>query len=330
MVSSGLFEVIPCPLCQSSDYEVVSENRYTQSMETITKAEFLKVYKSSSDTQLMDQMVECKGCSLRYLNPRVNADIILESYSGAVDPHFVTQNALRIETFSRSLKKTIEQLGWTDSKGKRFLDIGCAGGACVKAAADLGFTATGVEPSRYLCEWGKKEFGLDLRAGTLLEQKFEAHSFDVITLWDVIEHLTDPGQVIDEVRRLLKKDGVLIVNYPDHSSVVPKLMGKRWPFFLSVHLIYFDPKTITRFLKDHGFHVRQISTHWQTLQLGYVLERASAYFKPFKWAERATRLVKAHTLPFSYYLGQKQVIATRKDLAATLTKSRKKSAELNV
>ena len=86
---------------------------------------------------------------------------------------------------------------------KMVIDIGCAGGAFPKAADDLGFNVVGIEPSKYLCEWGKKEYGLDLRPGILDEHDFEKESFDVITLWDVVEHLIDPRVEIKKISNIL-------------------------------------------------------------------------------------------------------------------------------
>src|SRR4051812_18886481 len=84
--SKSLTETTPCPLCRSRKFEVLVPARYP---ENIPESELLKIYHSSSDRTLMDQLVRCEDCALIYLNPRVRSDIILDSYSSAVDPVFV-------------------------------------------------------------------------------------------------------------------------------------------------------------------------------------------------------------------------------------------------
>jgi predicted TPR repeat methyltransferase len=260
---------------------------------------------------LMDQLVRCLGCSLNYLNPRVKHEIILQSYSDAVDPMFIEQNEQRVKTFTRTLKSLMARHHIKVDETKTVLDIGCAGGAFPKAASDLGFSAVGVEPSRWLSNEARKRYALDIRTGVLEDQDFTAQSFDMVTMWDVIEHLIDPGGIVDKIHHLLHADGTLVINYPDQASLAQKLMGKKWPFYLSVHLTYFTPTTITKFLNQHGFAVVEIRPFWQTLQLGYVLQRASAYFKIFGAAKKAIESIGLGSQPFHYQLGQTLVVARK-------------------
>jgi 2-polyprenyl-3-methyl-5-hydroxy-6-metoxy-1,4-benzoquinol methylase len=307
--SKSIFENVDCPHCHSRKFKIISNAKYP---DTISKSELLKMYLSSSDYQLIDQMVSCSDCSLIYLNPRVNSDIILESYASAIDLIFVKQNDVRIITFKRSLRKILNYLKITPSKNIQILDVGCAGGAFPKAANDLGFSVIGIEPSKWMCEFGKKNYSLDLREGTLNEHNFDESTFDIITLWDVIEHLANPSSVVKEINRILKPNGHLIVNFPDYASLARKLFRKKWPFFLSVHLIYFTPKTLTKMLNNNGFEVIKISPFWQTLQLGYVLKRASDYFTFFKYLEKFCQRIGIVKLHFTYNLGQTQLIAKKR------------------
>jgi 2-polyprenyl-3-methyl-5-hydroxy-6-metoxy-1,4-benzoquinol methylase len=304
-----LTEKASCPICGSDEYEVIQPAQYPTDL---SRTELLKVYQSSSDTTLMDQLVSCKGCTLKYLNPRVRSDLILESYSNAVDPTFIKQNPQRIATFKRAFGKVLKRLQITPSRETRVLDVGCAGGAFPKAADDLGFSVVGVEPSAWMCEFGKKEYGLDLRPGIIQDQKFDDKTFDIVTLWDVIEHIVDPVDALQHIRRVLKDSGYLVVNYPDYDSIACKMMGKRWPFFLSVHLYYFTPQTVRQILEKAGFEVIDLWPFFQTLQLGYVSKRASHYVPGTGWVESALKALKADQIPFTYNLGQSLVIARKK------------------
>ena len=83
-----------------------------------------------------------------------------------------------------------------------------------------------------MAEWGKGHYGIDIVPGTIFDMDLEDASFDVVTLWDVIEHTPDPTSVLEECRRVLKPGGLLVVNIPDIGSLVSSLMGRRWVFLL--------------------------------------------------------------------------------------------------
>ncbi len=304
-----VLEELDCPLCGTRNYIVLQPAKYPADL---TREDLLKVYSASSGYMLVDQLVRCKDCLLVYLNPRIPQNVILNAYKEAVDPTFIRQNEQRIKTFKRSLRYLISRYGLKASPHARILDVGCAGGAFPKAAADLNFSVIGVEPSVWLAEQGRKAYGLDIRSGMLTDQDFSEASFDLVTLWDVIEHLTNPGDVVDDIHRILKDGGLLVVNYPDYDSSMRRVLNTKWPFLLSVHLIYFTPSTIARFLDDHGFAVEEVRPFWQTLELGYIMERAAAYFSIIGAFEKAVRFFNLHRMSFTYNMGQSFLVARKK------------------
>lgn len=305
-----LVERVDCPLCKSPrPYQVLRPASYPGG---VTKEEVAAAYSASSDQVLFDQVVRCDACKLIYLNPRARAELIEQGYARSVDPTFLTQDEGRIRTFKRSLRRLCGRQGLTPSRDVRVLDVGCAGGAFPKAAHDLGFSVVGVEPSAWLASEGRRRHGLDLRAGTLEQQDLPASSFDLVTMWDVIEHLTRPDRVLAEARRVLAPDGLLAVNYPDHDGLVRRLMGWRWPFFLSVHLIYFTPRTLTLLLEQAGFEVLWIEPHWQTLELGYVLRRAEPILGAARHVRALVERLGLSSAPFTYNLSQSLCLARRR------------------
>jgi len=307
-LDTDLVEKVPCPLCAQDTYDVIRPARYPQG---VTREELLKLYSSSSDHALMDQLVRCSSCSLVYLNPRIKASIIMDSYASAVDPVFFEQNAMRIKTFDRALRRVLKKWSITPQSSHRILDIGCAGGAFLKAAADLGFSGVGVEPSAWLCEQGKILYGLDLRPGDLTRHVFLPESFFMVTLWDVLEHLTQPGDILDRAHGLLSNDGYLIVNLPNYNSLVSRLLGSHWPFLLNVHLTYFTPKTLGLMLKQHGFQMMSVTPFFQTLELGYVLKRAANIWRPLAVLQKLVDGLGIGRWPFNYNMGQMTVVARK-------------------
>lgn len=298
------FKEINCPLCGTAEFVVLKKS------DSISDEKLKQIYRSSSDTHLFEQVVRCNACSLVYLNPILDSKFIVDSYKDAIDDKFVTQNQYRIETFKRGFQEILVFLGIESNFSKmRTLDIGCAGGAFLKAVKDLGGNPVGVEPSKYLSDFARREYGVEVYSGILEEQDFGSGSFDIITMWDVVEHLTDPNQVFSDMRRIVKDQGYLVINYPDYSTLIAKIMGWKWPFWLSVHLTYFTPKTITRLIEANGFKVLRMKRHWQKLEFGYLLERAAYYFPIFKYVGSVARFFGLSHLPCYYYLGQIQVVA---------------------
>lgn len=308
LVSKNLFQEVPCALCGNSTYSVVYPGKFPEEL----SEEFLKnVYRSSSDHGLFEQVVRCNLCNLVYLNPRLNPEVIIESYAEGEDESFIAQDAMRIRTFEKSLRQLANKHKIPLSKKTKILDIGCAGGAFLKAAHNLGLTTKGIEPNKWLSEYARKHYGLDVQAGVLSDFRFEDNSFDVITLWDVIEHVPNPEFELREIHRILKPGGLLVINYPDHVSLPARLLGRKWPFWLSVHLTYYTPETIKKHLNKCEFSVESIGPHWQTLELGYVLFRMTPYVPFAKSIKSLVEKVGLGHMPLTYWMGQTKVVSRK-------------------
>ena len=301
-----LLEHVPCNLCGADDFEVVYAPRY----EHAKPDEILSTFRSSGDEVLLDQLVRCRRCGLQYLTPRLRSDVVIEGYSGGSDETFVSQVAGRERTFAKALKR-IER--FVPQRG-RLLDVGTAGGSFLAVAKRAGWEVAGCEPNRWMCEWGNQHYGLEIVPGTIFDMKLPEASFDLVTLWDVLEHTPDPQSVLAECRRVLKPGGLLVVNYPDINSLVARLMGRRWVFLLSVHLYYFTTQTLGAMLNKLGFTVLADRRHWQTLEFGYILFRMEAYLGPL--ARLAKRLVTGLGIAhwqIPYWMGQMLVIARKQE-----------------
>jgi len=299
-----LLEKVPCNLCGKDDHDVVYPPRY----ELAQPKKLAEVFRSSGDDILLDQLVRCRSCGLQYLNPRLRQNIIIDGYSAGEDPLFVSQAKARERTFGRCLRSLMKY----HPKPGKILDVGTASGAFLKVAKDAGWDVQGCEPNVWMTEWCQKNYGIKVFPGTIFEMNLPDNHFDAVSLWDVLEHTTDPKKVLEECRRVLKKDGLLIVNYPDIGSLPSRAMGKKWVFLLSIHLYYFTPATIQQLLKDVGFQPLKFRTHWQSLELGYIFFRMKPYIA---WAAnlgiKISEALRIQSLPIPYWMGQTLVIARK-------------------
>ena len=116
-------EEIACPSCKSSDFNILRKANY-QGIKDLEG--LLRIYKSSADELMLDQLVCCTSCNLTYLNPRIKSEIILQSYTDNTDEKHASQDAMRYKTFKRSLKKILAKIDNPETKNKKFLDIGSA------------------------------------------------------------------------------------------------------------------------------------------------------------------------------------------------------------
>lgn len=307
-VPDRFLESVPCNLCGSVESHILQPAQYD--VESLHETDFTRTFSSSSDEPLRHQLVACTRCGLQYVSPRLRSDAVLEGYTGGSDEQFVSQARGREITFGKCLDE-IESI-WNRARG-RLLDIGTGGGSFPYMAAERGWQAEGCEPNRWLCNWAFENYKLPIRPGTVFEQRYPARSFDVVTLWDVLEHTPDPKAEVQEMHRLLKEDGLVVINYPDIGSWIARAMGRSWVFLLDVHLYYFTRGTIRRLLEDTGFEIIRIRPHFQRLSLGYILRRAMPYAgAPARLTERLLRAIGIADWQAPYWMGQTLVIARKR------------------
>jgi SAM-dependent methyltransferase len=295
-------ETVPCNLCGSTDLDVMYEARADLERDTDLAAKF----RASGDELLTQPLVRCRACSLLFVNPRVDTRAMLDGYAAGADPVYVSQMDARVRTFARTLTR-IDRL--RPAKG-RLLDVGTAAGAFLKAAQDDGWHAIGIELNAWLAEWGRSRYGVTIHVGSIDDVSLPAGGFEVVTLWDVIEHTPDPSHVLRRVHQLLAPGGLLVVNYPDIGSWIARAMGRRWPFLSSVHLYYFTRRTMRQLLDRTGFETVDMRPHLQRLKLDYILERGEVVSPALSRAgSRVVEALGVGCREVPYWLGQTFVAA---------------------
>lgn len=145
----------------------------------------------------------------------------------------------------------------------RLLDVGCSSGALLAVASDLGFSVAGVEPASKAAVAAQLA-GFEVFSGFLHEANYPDKSFDVITLFEIVEHVGDPLVLIAECRRILKPGGVLVINTPNADSWTAQFMKERWEGFsligLGGHVSFFTPSSIRFLARTINMDVARIET----------------------------------------------------------------------
>ena len=287
-----------CPVCGATAFEVVF--RPWRDIDDPKQ-----LYGAASGVQGTQQIVRCNVCTMIYENPRYPQSVIVAAYEDANEQAHDSQYESRVKSFHRalvSLRKLVP------GRGSRVLDIGTAGGAFLAAAERYGYRAVGLEPSKYLVEQGRKR-GLTIEQGTIDTNPLTPGSFDMVCLWDVIEHLAEPRQALVKIGSLLKPDGILLINYPDIGTWQAKLAGRRFWWILSVHLHHFTRKTITEICSRAGFDTFHFQRYWQTLEFGYLEQMAENYGVPLSKLLKRLTPAPFLRLPIPYYASQTTVLA---------------------
>jgi ubiquinone/menaquinone biosynthesis C-methylase UbiE/Zn ribbon nucleic-acid-binding protein len=242
---NGNFEYLNCNLCNSDD----------------TKLLFVK---------RGFNIVQCRKCGLVYVNPRFKAEALKKFYTRE---YFMTQDEKRgykdyigmekqTKTMFRNRLNRIEKY----KKGGGLLDLGCATGFFLEVAEENGWDAFGVELSEWASNYAR-ESGLNVFTGDLTETSFSDEYFDVITLWAVISNLQDPYNNLIEAHRILKKNGLIVIQTGDIGSIFAMLRKVNWSTLgPEGHLYYFSKKTLRRMLDITGFKIVKRFTHGSITQ----------------------------------------------------------------
>jgi len=234
-----LTQKISCPMCGSDHYESI-----------YSRLDYLDI-------------VACHSCSFRFVQPQPTQEELLRFYQ---EGYFSGNHDFHQDTnYFESRKKAIEceqVTGWqfikqhAEISNKRLLDLGCADGALLVLARQYGARkVAGVEFSSDAADYGRYHYGLEILESSADKLLFSDQSFDIVTAFDLIEHVQNPSQLFDEVSRVLCSGGIFLGGCPDMECFDD--WGAEW---IGVqrnmeHLSYFDSKTLSRLANKSGLKV---------------------------------------------------------------------------
>ncbi|OYT21450.1 MAG: methyltransferase type 11 [Nitrospira sp. UW-LDO-01] len=221
---------IPCNLCGGTEVSILST-------------------RSRSGNPL--RTVICQACGLVWSDPRPHdarqfyeAEYRL-AYKNTYSPkpkHVVRAGKVALSRFGK-----IAQLL---SSQKTVLDVGTGGGEFAYLLQSLGHVVNGIEPNRGYADHSIQQYGLTVRVGFVQDATFDPASFDIVTIWHVLEHTEDPGFILARLRSWLKPDGVLVVEVPNVEATCQAPRNT----FHEAHLYNFNVVSLRRLAKKQGLY----------------------------------------------------------------------------
>lgn len=207
------------------------------------------------------KIVQCSSCRLVYIGNPPSEMELRKLYSFDSNYHAKFQvNSPRIEREELKLAKQHNDFVRKYKTKGSILDIGCSAGFFLKVAKEIGWKTCGIEISDDTAQIARHRYGLEVLTGTIEETGITQGSFDVVTMWDLIEHARNPMKTMLNVNKVLKDEGLLFLSTPNVDGLFPKISYKvskiinYWqhpepPW----HLFQFSKKTIIKLLELTGF-----------------------------------------------------------------------------
>ena len=222
-------------------------------------------------------IARCHSCGMLFRVPQPTSEELSQMYTEAYyQPWNLEKEELvkkiKMKTFERRLQEIQKYV-----RSGKILDVGCATGFFLEEAKSKGFEPYGIELSEFSFKEGERKFGDHIYLGTIEEIPFEINFFDVITMFDLLEHVKNPLTTLRCCRRILKPRGIIAAVLPDTSSISAQLMRKNWTHYKKEHLFYFSKQTITSLMKQEAFEVMRNKPATKVMNLGYLYHQFIQY-----------------------------------------------------
>lgn len=219
-------------------------------------------------------ILRCSNCKLTYTRDIAHRNGIIRE-----DGHKFVREYLKEARLYKEYFNTIIKIIQKYKKPQSLLDIGCGVGIFLQQVKEIGWNALGIDMSRAAVTYARSH-GLDVRLGKIEEVTFNPRSFDVITLFQTIEHIEDPLKILKKAYSLLRKGGMLMLTTPSEESVLARMLGKFWFGYRNIeHSFFYNSQSLTAMQKNVGFrNVMVYSENGRKLSVPWVLTRIFEYY----------------------------------------------------
>lgn len=233
------------------------------------------------------QLKKCGNCGAAFVYPLPDSAELISEYQ---DDYFASRDHLEWgyenyfslegdvrETARRRLKLMSRYI-----RDGKLLEGGAATGWFLDEARRQGFQVQGAEVSGFAAKWGEDNLRVPIFNGTLREAAFADGEFDVVVLWDVLEHLTEPLEELYEIHRVLKPGGYLFVSVPDYGSIWARALGRRWFGFTKIreHVYYYNRHALAGVMGRAGLKVVKAQSSPFLVNLDFFVSKIAQYSSP--------------------------------------------------
>jgi len=206
-----------------------------------------------------------------------------------------------VDFYERARTKRLRRDKLLESKSQQILDVGCATGTFLRTLQIQGFThLAGLEISSEQADYAREQFGIKVFKDF---SEVPDSSVDLVTMYAVLEHFSDPVAVMSEVVRVLKKDGRVVIDVPNMASLYRWMTGRSWLWLIPpAHLQYFSPRSLKRLLNDCGLRIcnaRSLSSTTYLFILAYHLASLTGRSMPRRSLSSGGRRITIRVLEFS-------------------------------
>jgi len=222
---------------------------------------------------------ECLCCGLIQSLSHPTDPAVAEFYRAADDDTYLSRFDVKVRTFRKAYNELRRYL---PEKPLSILDIGSYYGAFLEVVNAEGHRGCGIEPSRIAARHSIEVLGHNVVNELFTEAaQFPAMNYDVISAWDVIEHLEAPEKFIVEIRKLLKDGGIFVFSTIIMDSMAARFLKGKWHWILPMHLVYFKKRELMNLLQKHGFEVLAYLNHTHYASLAYAARGFGRNKHPF-------------------------------------------------
>lgn len=235
-------------------------------------------------SQLPFEIVRCSLCGMGFLTPvpteRFLAKFYSKKYFQKESEGFGYKNYKRMRKVleAESLRK-IEFIKKFIRSSSTLLDVGSGLGFFANSAFKKGFKVSILDRSAWAVSYAMKKYKIPGYVSDFTPRSVPQSKFEVVTAWDVLEHLANPKDGFLAINRVLDNGGLVFITTPNIESWDARIMGKRWYGFTKIpeHIQYFSPATIKKFAVQAGFEVVAIKSWGFVRDFKFIADKSKSY-----------------------------------------------------
>jgi len=212
------------------------------------------------------RMVRCNTCGLVRSDPVADSDVLSQLYAASTFDY-----GAELDNLAATYGKYLQRLSRYMPSKNALLEIGCGNGFVLAEARRLGYTdVRGVEPSRAAIDSAPNGIREKIVCSMMVPGLFPPETFDSVCLFQVLDHILDPVQLLRTCYQLLKPSGVILCLNHNVEALSARLMKSRSPIIDIEHTYLYSPVTMGRLLATSGFQVRESRKAWNRYSLRYL------------------------------------------------------------